>query len=66
MVDLTRIVPSEASPKGDADLPEPGQVRLDRAKRGIVEQTGAGWNRLVSWLSLVDGLRAVQLASGPV
>jgi hypothetical protein len=39
VVDLTGIVPVRRA-EGDADLPEPGQVRPDRAKRGMVDLTG--------------------------
>jgi hypothetical protein len=39
LVDLTGIVPVRRA-EGDADLPEPGPVQPDRAKRGMVDLTG--------------------------
>jgi len=49
------IVPVRRA-EGDADLPEGGQVQADRAKRGLVDQTGASWNRVTAWLRQIEGI----------
>ena len=58
MMDLIRIEPLRRA-EGDADLPEPGQVRPDRARRGLVDQNSGSWNRVVLWMRQLETLRRV-------
>jgi hypothetical protein len=57
LVDLTGIEPVRRA-EGDADLPEPDQVRPDRATRGMVAQSTESWNPVISWLRRVTALRS--------
>jgi len=47
----------QASPEGEASLPEEGPKQPSESE-GVMDQTGASWNPLVSWLRQVQTLMA--------